>query len=50
LPVNNPVVVRVNQVIEAIREKVVEIPVIQQEIVQVPIIEEKIVAIEKLAT
>ncbi len=50
LLVNNPVVVKVNQVIEAIREKIVEIPVIQQEIVQVPIMEEKIVAIEKLAT
>jgi len=48
--VNNPVVVKVNQIIESIREKIVEIPVIQQEIIQVPTIEEKIVAVQINAT
>ena len=50
LPVNNPIVVRVNSVVESIKEKAFEIPIIQQQIVEVPTIEEKIVAIEKLAT
>lgn len=50
LPVNNPIVVRVNSVVECIKEKAFEIPIIQQQIVEVPTIEEKIVAIEKLAT
>lgn len=50
LPVNNPVVVRVNAVVESIKEKAFEIPIIQQQIVEVPTMEEKIVAVEKLAT
>lgn len=41
-----PMIVKVNQIIEAIREKTVEVPVIHQEILQVPTIEEKIVAVK----
>lgn len=39
-------IVKANQIIEAIKEKVIEIPVIHQEILQVPTIEEKIVAVQ----
>jgi hypothetical protein len=38
LTVNNPVIVKVNAVVESIKEKAVEIPVIQQQIIEVPTI------------
>jgi len=37
---------RVNQIIEVFKEKIVEVPVIHQEILQVVNLEEKIVAIQ----
>lgn len=41
---------RVNQIIESIRERPVEIPIIHQEIQTVEVIEEKVVAVEKRDT
>lgn len=47
---NNPIIVRVNQVIESFRDRPIEIPIIHQEIIEVNTIEEKVVAIEKNQT
>jgi hypothetical protein len=47
LYVDNPILVRVNTLIESFRDRPVEIPIIHQEVVEVQAIEEKIVAVEK---
>lgn len=47
LEINNPVLVKYNQVVESFMDRPIEIPIIHEKIVEVPTIEEKIVAVEK---
>lgn len=47
LPIEIPVITRINQVVESIRERPIEIPLVHQEIKEVQIIEEKVVGVER---